>query len=317
MRFATGLIVSALVSLALMAGAVFFLGQVCGPAGVQETRSPLPVSFEDRATRALPSLDTRDLLVRVQLSEPSKPPMPFAMTGWLRTFLCMVKATDVAIAGFGLFLALALAFNGLMQGAGMGRALAASERSTKVVSKVVDEALVSAQRPYVFLREFRVNLIRNPLNEEIQVCTIQPIWENTGSTPTRNGRGHVNWKFFERSIPAEFDFPDFDEVGNRVLAYDAYKPLIVGPRATALSPLIDIEPSVLRQVRDLQGKVLIWGWAEYDEIFRDAKRHRCEFCYQLVVTGSPMTWVGFTQYRTFNGADEDCTKAATALVRTA
>ena len=62
-----------------------------------------------------------------------------------------------------------------------------------------------------------------------------------------------------------------------------YKPLIVGPRSTALAPLLDIEPGILRQARDAQGRVLVWGWAEYDEVFGDAKRHRTEFCYQLVV----------------------------------
>jgi hypothetical protein len=55
---------------------------------------------------------------------------------------------------------------------------------------VVDEALLSAQRAYVCLREFRTNIVKNPLNEEIQTCTIQPIWENTGATPTRGGRSH-------------------------------------------------------------------------------------------------------------------------------
>ena len=145
---------------------------------------------------------------------------------WRRNFLCEIKATDIAIAGFGLFLVLAIVFQSLFQGLFMRRVLAASDRS----ARVVDEALVAAQRAYLFLREFRVNLVKNPLNEEIQTCTIQPIWENTGATPTRNGRSHINWKFFERSIPSEFDFPDFDEVGNRILSYDAYKPLIVGPR---------------------------------------------------------------------------------------
>ena len=72
---------------------------------------------------------------------------------------------------------------------------------------------------------------------------------------------------------------------------------------------------MLRQVRDLQGRVLVWGWVEYDEVFGNSRRHRTEFCYQLVVTGSPASWVGFSQYRAFNGADEDCTKKPTPLAR--
>ena len=292
-----------------MAGAVLVLGQTCSPQGLLgPSAKPVPIHFEDgRGPRP-----ERAVFLRVQFSNAPNGAKPApALLDWRRHFLCEIKATDIAIAGFGLFLVLAIVFQSLSQGVWMRRMLVASERS----SRVVDESLVSAQRAYVFLREFRVNLVKNPLNEEIQTCSIQAIWENTGATPTRNGRSHVNWKFFERSIPSEFDFPDFDEVGNRVLSYDAYKSLIVGPRAIALAPLLDIEPAILKQARDLQGRVLIWGWAEYDEVFGDAKRHRTEFCYQLVVTGSPASWVGFSQYRAYNGADEDCMKKPTALVR--
>ena len=308
MKFITALIVSALISLVLMAGAVLALGQICSPQGlIPPSVKPVPIRFEDAQS---PRFE-RAMLLRVQFTDPPNGTKPVAPLDWKRSFLCEIKATDIAIAGFGLFLVLSIVFQSLFQGVWMRRMLAASERS----ATVVDEALVSAQRAYVFLREFRVNLVKNPLNEEIQTCTIQPVWENTGATPTRNGRAHINWKFFERSIPSEFDFPDFDEVGNRVLSYDAYKPLIVGPRATSLAPILDIEPGVLRQARDLQGRVLVWGWAEFDEVFGDAKRHRTEFCYQLVVSGSPASWVGFSQYRAFNGVDEDCTKKPTALVR--
>ncbi|MBZ0147150.1 MAG: hypothetical protein K8F62_06350 [Pseudorhodoplanes sp.] len=310
MKFITGLIVSAVVSLLLMAGAVLALGHVCSPQGwMAPAVKPVPIRFDDGYGYRL---ESPALLLRVQFAAPpgnaKSAPAPL---DWRRNFLCEIKATDVAIAGFGLFLVLSIVFQSLFQGLFMRRVLAASDRT----GRVVDDALVAAQRAYVFLREFRVNLVKNPLNEEIATCTIQPIWENTGATPTKNGRSHINWKFFERSIPSEFDFPDFDEVGNRILSYDAYKPLIVGPRATALAPLLDIEPGILRQVRDAQGRVLVWGWAEYDEVFGDARRHRTEFCYQLVVTGSPASWVGFSQYKAYNGVDEDCAKKPTALVR--
>ena len=121
--------------------------------------------------------------------------------------------------------------------------------------------------------------------------------------------------FSSARSPPNSILPDFDEVGNRILSYDAYKPLIVGPRSTALAPLLDIEPAILRQVRDLQGRVLVWGWAEYDEVFSDAKRHRTEFCYQLVVSGSPAAWSASANTRLHNGVDEDCTKKPTVLVR--
>ncbi|MBV6489616.1 MAG: hypothetical protein KJZ73_06410 [Pseudorhodoplanes sp.] len=316
MKFVTGLIVSAAVSLVLMVAFVVLVGQVCGSSGLSASGLAVPIQFQPDAMfqsdimrlRALPAVLMQGGFEPAQLM--ALQPVA-ASSSWVTNFLCTIKATDVAMTGFALFLVLTLTFQGLIQGAWMRRLLLSSEHS----ALVVNEALISAQRAYVFLREFRLNLIKNPLNEEIQICTIQPIWENTGATPTRGGRSQVNWKFFERSVPAEFDFPDFDEVGNRILSYDDYKPLIVGPKATALAPLIDIEPGVLRQVRDLQGRLLIWGWVEYDEVFTDAGRHRTEFCYQVAVTGSPMSWVGFTQYRAFNGVDDDCMKEPTLLAR--
>jgi hypothetical protein len=308
MKFITALIVSAVVSVVLMVGAVLLLAQTCSPRGLMAPSArPVPIRFED-----IRNLQFEPAIVqRVQFTDPPSGgarPAP-APLDWRRSFLCEIKATDIAIAGFSLFLVLCVVFQNLFQGMWMRRLLASSAHT----AAVVDEALVSAQRAYVFLREFRTNLVKNPLNEEIQTCSIQPVWENTGSTPTRNGRSHINWKFFERSVPSDFDFPDFDEAGNRIATHDGYKSLIVGPRGTALAPLLDIEPAILKKVRDLQGRVLIWGWVEYDEVFSDAKRHRTEFCYQLVVTGTPASWVGFSQHKVYNGADEDCVKKPTSV----
>ena len=312
MKTISAFLVAALVALGGIGGGIGLLAGVCQgdvPATPTRTAPRLPIHYQgelpgaqiERAVITRSGIDA--MLIQTQAS----PAPAVAPISWWQRFICDIRITDVALMGFALFLLLAMLF----QGAWMLGATKASDRT----AALVNEGMISTQRAYVFLREFQVATTRNPLNDEIQTCTIQPIWENTGSTPTRNGRSHVNWKYFERSVPADFDFADFDEVGNRVLSYDAYKPLIVGPRATALSPIISMEPSILRQVRDLQGKLLIWGWAEYDEIFTDAKRHRTEFAYLVVVSGSPASHVGFSQYKLHNGVDEDCTKKPTILAR--
>ncbi len=317
MKNISAFLLSALVATGAIVGAIAFLAGVCQsdvPAAAPNRAAPrLPIHYQGE----IPSVIEGGVIERAVLTRQgidgllwqaqAEPAQPGARLTWWQRFICDIRVTDVALIGFAVFLLLA----NLFQGAWMLAATRASDRT----ANLVNEGLISAQRAYVFLREFDVATTRNPLNDEIQTCTIQPIWENTGTTPTRNGRSHVNWKYFERSVPADFDFADFDEVGNRVLSYDAYKPLIVGPRATALSPIISLEPAILRQVRDLQGKLLIWGWAEYDEVFSDAKRHRTEFAYLVVVSGSPASHVGFSQYRLHNGADEDCSKKPTVLAR--
>jgi|GEM_PF-1444964 len=312
MKTISAFLFSALVALAAVAGSVFVLSNVCAieaPVSPARTPSRLPIHFERGAENAVieRAVLNRESIDAMVWKAQSSAPQPAQAMSWRNRFLCDIRITDMALLAFAAFLLLATIFQGLW----MLRAIRATDR----MAGLVQEGLVSAQRPYVFLREFQVAMTKNPLNDEIQTCTIQPVWENTGTTPTRNGRGHVNWKYFDRSVPADFDFADFDELGNRILSYDAYKPLIVGPRATALSPIITMEPAILRQVRDLQGKLLIWGWAEYDEVFSDAKRHRTEFAYLVVVSGSPASHVGFSQYKLHNGVDEDCTKQPTVLAR--
>jgi len=317
MKTISAFLFCALIALAAMAGSVAALSRVCvieAPVSTTPSRvSPrLPIHYEGMVPdavveRAVLMRDSFDAKLWQAQAQTTPQQAQVRAPSWRNRFICDIRVTDVALIGFAAFLLLATVFQGLW----MLRAVRASDRT----ASLVQEGLISAQRAYVSLREFQVALTKNPLNDEIQTCTIQPIWENTGTTPTRNGRGHVNWKYFDRSVPADFDFADFDELGNRILSYDSYKPLIVGPRATALSPIISMEPAILRQVRDLQGKLLIWGWAEYDEVFTDARRHRTEFAYLVVVSGSPASHVGFSQYKLHNGVDEDCMKQDTVLAR--
>jgi len=325
MKASAAFLISAIVALAVFAASVFGLQRVCDgfvPAAAQpapEKKAPTPQIRVELPGGGLlmRAVNIRDVfenpVIRVQQKVEMPAPPPGA---WWRNFVCGIKATDLAFLACAVFLLVVGFFLSLW----MRGALRASEKSAQASEKsatLADQALMAAQRPYVFLKEIQVSLTKNPINEEIQTCTLQPIWENTGTTPTKNGRGHVSWKYFERAVPADFDFSDFDDLGNRILSYDAYRPLIVGPKATTLSPVINIEPAILRQVRDLQGKLLIWGWAEYDEIFPGAKRHRTEFCYQVAVSGSPASHVGFSQYHLHNGVDEDCSKKPTTLVREA
>ena len=311
MKTISAFLLSALVALAVIAASVIFLSGYCQTAvAPAQTQPRLQInhqvhSIDAMIERAVLTRESLDNLWQAQAT----PPAQLRVAGWWQRFICDVRATDVALAGFALFLLLATIFQGLW--------MLMAARASNRLAGAVQEGVLAAQRPYGFLREFQVAQTKNPLNDEIQTCTIQPVWENAGTAPIRNGRSHVNWKYFDRSVPSDFDFADFDELGNRILSYEAYRPLIVGPRATALSPVISMEPTLLRQVRDLQGKLLIWGWVEYDEDLSDFGRHRTEFAYLVVVSGSPASHVGFSQYKLHNGVDDDCSKKPTPVKRSA
>ncbi len=292
MRAFLGLGIAAAIALIVVVVAGFLLQMSCSPTGsIFRGSSPVPIEFNAPA-------DTAPAFHRASYQFVQAAPAP-ARLPFAQGFICGVRVTDLALVGFALFLIL----SSIIQALWLRRAVEAAEHSTNLVGS----ALIATQRAYVSLREFRVNTTRLSAIEDIQSCSVQPIWENGGTTPVRNGRSHVSWKYFERAIPADVELADFDEKGNRIVIQDDYQPLTIGPRGMAQAPVIMIEGQTIRSVRENLGRLLIWGWAEYDDIFEGSPRHRFEFCYQMVVTGSlSHSHIAFSMYKRFNGADDEC-----------
>ncbi len=304
MKSFLGIAIAAGVSLLVVIVAGVLLQASCRPTGPVmggPTRN-VPIEFR-LPDDVAPATLHRAAFEFVQAAPAPAAPVPFA-----QSFICGIRATDLAIAGFALFLII----TAVLQAMWLRRAVEVAEDS----GRIMHATMIATQRAYVAFREFRVNVTRLSAIEDIQNCTVQPVWENGGTTPTRNGTSHVSWKYFAGSIPADLDFADYDEAGNRVVVQDDYQPLVIGPRGLAQSPVIVIEGPTVRNVREGQGRILIWGWAEYDDVFDGSPRHRTEFCYQMTVTGSlSQSHIGFSQYKRFNGVDEECERQPTALLR--
>jgi hypothetical protein len=306
MKSYLGIAIAAAVSLVLVIIGAVVLQTSCGGGsvpGVRGTGGAVPIEF-----RVLPANDAVQLH-RAAFTQVQAAPAPAAPVPFSQSFICGVRITDLIIAGFAIFLIL----SSVLQAMWLRRAVEAAEDSTRLVGS----ALVATQRAYVTLREFRVNVTRLSAIEDIQSATVQPVWENGGTTPVRNGRSHVSWKYFAGNIPSDLDLGDLDESGNRIVIEDKYLPLAIGPRGFAHSPVILIEGSTVRMVREKQGQVLIWGWAEYDDVFEGSARHRTEFCYQMQVTGSlSQSHIAFSVYKRFNAMDADCERQpGTAALR--
>jgi hypothetical protein len=296
MKSLFGISISAVVALVVVVVAAVVLQTSCGGGlpGVRGGAGPVPIDFR---------YETPDVarvhkasFIPVQAAAPA--PRQFS-----QSFICGVRVTDLVIAGFALFVVLI----SVQQAFWLRRAVEAADDSTRLVGA----ALIATQRAYITFREFRVNVTRLSAIEDIQNATVQPVWENGGTTPARNGRSHVSWKYFVGSIPTDLELADFDETGNRIVTDDKYLPLAIGPRGLAHSPVIVIDGATIRNVRENQGRLLIWGWAEYDDIFEGSPRHRTEFCYQMNVTGSlSQSHIAFSLYKRFNGMDAECERYA-------
>lgn len=163
------------------------------------------------------------------------------------------------------------------------------------------EALITTERAFVYCE--RVNSIwtADKITELVVKWTFQPIWKNSGKTPTKRAINKISWWIGVDvgDIPANFDFTDANNPGQT----------IIGPDATMHGLTIDLDIDTLQKIRSNSAHAYIWGWIDYDDIFANTRRHRTEFCVEIQVTGNPIYKEGGFLYRMhgpFNGFDEDC-----------
>jgi hypothetical protein len=139
--------------------------------------------------------------------------------------------------------------------------------------------------------------------ERAVAWTVSIMWENSGGTPTKNMFSHVSTDFFDGEMPGNFTFPDLgDQTRIRTM---------IGPGAVIYSGAFEyrVEDPRVGEVFKRTKHLYIWGWAEYDDIFENTKRHRTEFCYEVFFVGAAYpNKVQFTtrMHRSHNAADEDC-----------
>lgn len=179
--------------------------------------------------------------------------------------------------------------------------------ATRQLWRSAERALMTTERAFVFLKGYTPAAWGENEKGEL-VWFITPVLENSGSTPTRHMLCHVSVKVFNGPVPEDFDFPDFwdPEIkpGNR--------PGFIGPKAITMMARVSVRLDDLQQVQNGSRKALLYGWAEYDDVF-DGPRHRFEFCSEIMVAGplTELTSVLPVFYHRHNGSDDECMKAPT------
>lgn len=172
------------------------------------------------------------------------------------------------------------------------------------------EAMVGTQRAFVLVKALEVELVTFPYQsptagiiDRIAGWRVGVVWENSGDTPTRGLITHISLKFFNGQIPDDFDFPDLSDRN--------VSKALIGPRGTIHSASFLISVQDAQRVKDGNQQAYMWGWAEYNDVFPNTKRHRTEFCYELLfIEPFPQrASFGHLMHRTHNGADDECLKA--------
>jgi hypothetical protein len=144
----------------------------------------------------------------------------------------------------------------------------------KILTQQIEDSRAS-QRAFVFIRTFEVQ----PFGDVIR---IMPQWKNSGTTPTVKMRSHDNWKWFPAEPPSNYSYPDLDSAGDETNAPESGV-AFVGPQSNSYAAALDIPIDWIERVRKREGRIFIWGWAEYNDVFSDTVRHHTEFGNELVI----------------------------------
>jgi len=180
--------------------------------------------------------------------------------------------------------------------------------STKQLVFEARRASVHQLRAYVFVKEVKF-LSHLDLETRKIFWSLKPVWENSGSTFTKDLFLNVNWYIETGPLPEDFKFPPGGT------NYDIRS--LMGPRSTVGGAEIHVTGAVLAEVQQGKKHFYMWGWAKYNDLFEGTPDRVTKFCYHVQFRGDPARAFDskmnpaefiFNHYRKHNCADDECAR---------
>ncbi len=172
--------------------------------------------------------------------------------------------------------------------------LAEIQRQTKAVecaanaatdaAKTAKESLVSVQRAFVFLPLEDKGYPADIVGPQRSIMEVPIVLENSGTTPTRNLRFHINRRLSPNTLPRTFTFPDewSPHEDRRGI------PAILGPKSTFEASYEHIPVADIFKITTNQAHFYVWGWATYDDVFvGETKQHLTRLCAEVAPRDQP------------------------------
>ena len=172
--------------------------------------------------------------------------------------------------------------------------------STRSLLQDIRDALLASNRAFVSVRNIEWRFVGKKSTHTIAKWNFTTQWENGGNTPAKNRTSQVVYSVFEKPLATNFEFSDLGD-----LVTDGG---VIGPRGIRHSNT-EIPVEVLDKAQNREAHVYLWGWTDYDDVFQGTKRHRTEFCVEIITRGDVRTETcqfSFTQQGRHNGSDEQC-----------
>jgi hypothetical protein len=199
------------------------------------------------------------------------------------------------------------------QGCKMREVTEASKESAlaaKQSAEIARNALTAGQRAFISVSIDAIPVV-DIKTDKIAKWTFIPVWKNTGETPTRNMKNHINIAIFEGPLDSKWDFPDCWSAN---IAPESRLPTPLGaaPKSNTYGHPVSVSIDDMMNViaRPKPQWLYMWGWAIYNDVFPNTPVHVTRFAVQIVVHGNPndKAKISFTYefLLKYNCSDEEC-----------
>ena len=103
---------------------------------------------------------------------------------------------------------------------------------------------------------------------------IAPTFQNFGGTRTAHFVGWTNVRFFEGKIPENMDF---NKPADKIDLAES----VIGPNSIYQFQPITVSIDQIEKAKRQEGTILLWGHAEWSDIFSPEKMHQIGLCFGL------------------------------------
>jgi hypothetical protein len=177
-------------------------------------------------------------------------------------------------------------------------------------SKLAREARNAADaqlRAYVTVPNLNWGAIKDATGA---VCgwVFKPTWENSGNTPTREMKTHVDFELIASQLQPNYDFADKAANPPGVLITTA----LIGPKTRIVGGTPHVFTiAEMREVAAETKYLYIWGWARYRDTTSESRPHLTRYCFRVMGSGDFTSETGvsfsFLFHDRGNCADDECT----------
>jgi hypothetical protein len=147
---------------------------------------------------------------------------------------------------------------------------------TEELAQTTRDALVEVQRAVMSVEH--VNLTRELSDGKVDHFFFTVRWKNSGTSPTKNFTMHNSWIANPSSLPNDFGYPDLWSPGEPHVSTPAF----VSPQAFFDTVATEVPSDIVQKVQNHQLRLVFYGWARYQDVFKKTQIHTTEYCSEVV-----------------------------------